>query len=643
MSGICGIVTLDGSPVDHDELLGMARLLEHRGPDGMTQWFGDGVALSNASLVTTPEAAAEAQPFRHRASGCVITADVRLDNRKDLFERLGLGPSHRGMGDAELILLCYLKWGSDCARNLLGDFAFAIWDPRSRRLFAARDHMGVRQVSWWHQAGKALIFATEPQAILACQAVPVQVNQGAIADYLDNLSAPDFEATWFEGIYRLPPGHRLELSAGGLQIAPYWKLGPADEQRGLSYDEYCEGLRSVLTEAVHCRLRSHKPVGATLSGGMDSGAVCAIAGQLLAAGGRPLLQTYSCVGPDPGTCIETRSIQIASGMPGLDPHMLGFAEMAEHIAQSGGIAGPCAEPRELFMTVIRALYHAASGHGVNVLLDGVNGDVAFAVGNHLPRLVSQGNLVGALKSARGASGFWHPDVPMPQAVASALWQGLVPHAIRERRGLGIYSQKAARIESDTLVAPAFADRVQLTQRRIDKRPETFWRKSSPAEERLKAVTRIECAEGNQMYDQVAARNGIERRDPFCDIRVIQYCLAIPSGFVERNGWPKHILRDAMAGLVPGEVRWRKGKQHLGYWFTQSLFAEGNNAIDNPQRAREILEPYVKPSALQIFGAATQQSASPVTRLMLCSMASWLIKLRKSAPQMERANREPEKY
>ena len=626
MSGICGIISIDGSPVNHDDLLGMAKMLAHRGPDAITQWFGDRAALGHALLATTPEAAAEAQPFRHGPSGCVITADVRLDNREELFAALGIHSSERRMGDAEVILRAYLKWGSDCACHLLGDFAFAIWDPRNLRLFAARDHMGIRQVSWWHQPGKALIFATEPQAILACRAVRLRINEGAIADYLDNLSAPEHGVTWFEGIFRLPPGHRLELTGGSLHITPYWALEPAEEQRGTSYEDYCEGLRSVLTEAARCRLRSLGPVGATLSGGMDSGSVCALAGQLLASAGLPPLKTWSGIGSDPATCIETRAIQIASGMPGIDPHLLGFAEMAEHIAQSGGVSGPCAEPRELFMTVIRALYHAANQDGVNVMLDGLNGDVAFAVGNHLPRLVSQGNVSGALKSAWGAARFWHPDAPMPPAMASALWQGLVPYALREPRGLRIYREKASRIESDTLVSPAFAQRVALNQRRINKRPETFSRHSTQSKERRNAATRIEIAEGNQTYDQVAARHGIERRDPFSDIRVIQYCLAIPSGFVERNGWPKHILRDAMAGLVPDAVRWRKGKQHVGYWFTESLFPEGLNPIGSPELARKTLEPYVKPSELHIFNGAAHQTTSPITHLLLCSMFSWLIQV-----------------
>ncbi|MEO7247976.1 MAG: asparagine synthase-related protein, partial [Novosphingobium sp.] len=94
-------------------------------------------------------------------------------------------------------------------------------------------------------------------------------------------------------------------------------------------------------------------------------------------------------------------------------------------------------------------------------------------------------------------------------------------------------------------------------------------------------------------------------------------------FVERNGWPKHILRDAMAGLVPDAVRWRKGKQHLGYRFTESLFAGGKLGKDDALRERQMLEPFVKSSALQLFDTQAAQNTSPITRLVLCSIASWL--------------------
>ena len=135
MSGIFGLFNQDGAPVTPDEVGHMAALLERRGPDGTGVWRAGPVGLGHTLLATTPESLLERLPLRHDPSGCVITADVRLDNRAELLEalwavRTGLRPS----GDAGLILAAYLAWDTACVEHFLGDFAFAIWDPRKRRL-----------------------------------------------------------------------------------------------------------------------------------------------------------------------------------------------------------------------------------------------------------------------------------------------------------------------------------------------------------------------------------------------------------------------------------------------------------------------------------------------------------------------------
>ena len=133
-------------------------------------------------LATTPELLIEPQPFEHPETGCVITADVRLDNREELIAALDV---HRDpVGDAEIILGTYLKWGGDCPNHLLGDFAFAIWDPRHKRVFCARDHSGMRQLYYHHKRGSRFLFATEARAILVLPQVPYHLNEGRIADFL---------------------------------------------------------------------------------------------------------------------------------------------------------------------------------------------------------------------------------------------------------------------------------------------------------------------------------------------------------------------------------------------------------------------------------------------------------------------------
>ena len=122
MSGICGLFNLDGKPVDGAEIAAMTAMLERRGPGGTRQWTGGTVGLGHTLLATTPESESESQPFVHAESGCVISADVRLDNRDELISELAPGRSRASIGDAELIVLSYLKWDDECPRHLLGDY-----------------------------------------------------------------------------------------------------------------------------------------------------------------------------------------------------------------------------------------------------------------------------------------------------------------------------------------------------------------------------------------------------------------------------------------------------------------------------------------------------------------------------------------
>ena len=184
MSGICGAWSYEGElPVSGQVL----SLLERRGPDRTGSWSDGPIALGHTLLATTPEAQKELLPLTDPVSGCSITADVRLDNRDELIAALDLSGEPGEIGDGELILRSYLKWDDECPTHLLGDFAFAIWDSRAERLFCARDHMGMRQLIYYHIPGKLFAFASEADALVADPRVPNQINHGRIADYLDGL------------------------------------------------------------------------------------------------------------------------------------------------------------------------------------------------------------------------------------------------------------------------------------------------------------------------------------------------------------------------------------------------------------------------------------------------------------------------
>jgi asparagine synthase (glutamine-hydrolysing) len=144
MSGICGLFNLHTNSVTNAELRAMTTMLEKHGPEQNGIFLDAAVGLGHTLLATTPELVFERQPFTHAETGCLVTADVRLDNRGELLDALELASRRDSLGDAELMLHAYLHWGEACLDRLLGDFAFAIFDPRDQKLFCARDHFGMR-------------------------------------------------------------------------------------------------------------------------------------------------------------------------------------------------------------------------------------------------------------------------------------------------------------------------------------------------------------------------------------------------------------------------------------------------------------------------------------------------------------------
>ncbi|HLF31621.1 MAG TPA: hypothetical protein VI566_11415, partial [Xanthomonadales bacterium] len=145
MSGIFGIVNTDGKPVTAQDLDRMQATLAHRGPNGSNVWLDGPAGFGQLMLHTTAESLRERLPWQHPESQLVITADARIDNRSDLSRSLQLSDSESSaMPDSQFILAAYMRWGDDCVDHLLGDFAFVIWNPRTRQLFCARDHLGVR-------------------------------------------------------------------------------------------------------------------------------------------------------------------------------------------------------------------------------------------------------------------------------------------------------------------------------------------------------------------------------------------------------------------------------------------------------------------------------------------------------------------
>jgi asparagine synthase (glutamine-hydrolysing) len=271
MCGIAGIFNLDGAVVAPESLQGMIRMLAHRGPDdtGFHAEHGAGLAHARLSII---DLAGGQQPMCNEDSSLWITFNGEIFNYLELREELrGKGHRFATRSDTEVILHLYEEEGEDCVRYLNGQWAFAIWDNQRRRLFLSRDRLGVRPL-FYTQANKTFIFGSEIKAIFALPGVTREIDLHGL-DEVFTYWCTIPPTTLFRNIHELPPGHSMTVDACGVAVRPYWDsqfertsgvVNPSQEQA------YAEKLLELLIDATQIRLRSDVPVGAYLSGGLDS-------------------------------------------------------------------------------------------------------------------------------------------------------------------------------------------------------------------------------------------------------------------------------------------------------------------------------------------------------------------------------------
>jgi len=576
--------------------------LHRRGPDRQRGWQENNAGLGQTLLATTPEALAETQPWVCKESGCVVVSDSRLDNRLELAEALGLVQRPVDMlGDAELLHAAWQRWDAACVNHLLGDFAFAIWDPRRQYLFCARDPMGVRPLYIHFSAGRLFAFASQPDALLALPQIPAELNEGRILDSLVNpLEGIDKTSTFFRCIERLPPAQVLTLRDGQLAIRPYWKpVAAAPYSMPASDAEWIDGLKECFTRAVQRRMRTQGAPGTMLSGGLDSSSVVAVSSRELAEAGRPPLCTFSAVSADDG-CAETRAIQSMLASFRLDPTLLDFRAipgMLDAVAREWPALG---EPFDAGMTLVVCQYRAAASRGVRVMLDGIDADNLLSEGDHLVRLVRQGKLLTAWREARGQSEFFKGEWSTWANLYPALRSGLVPETLKAiaRRWRDTGKPVRDAIQA-SLIRRDFSERANLGERmRVFQQRGAVDTGPAPTPDAHSSMASTFTTAGVERYGRVAAHLGIEPRHPFLDRELIEYCAWIPLGLRLRNGWPKWALRAAMEPLLPREVVWRRGKEHLGWRFNLAVYPRVGAVLGSSVSTdRAYLEPYVRMAEL----------------------------------------------
>ncbi|MDT7041979.1 asparagine synthase (glutamine-hydrolyzing) [Candidatus Nitronereus thalassa] len=312
MCGICGTVYFDEHrQVREKDLIRMSDTLFHRGPDGSGVWIDNNVGLAHRRLAIIDLREHANQPMSNEDGSVWVTFNGEIYNFQELRQVLQQkGHRFRTTSDTEVIVHAYEEYGRACVEHFRGMFAFAIWDRRQRKLFLARDRVGKKPL-YYHVGPDRFVFGSEIKALLADPDIPREPDPVAIDHFLglQYIPAP---LTAFRGIYKLPAAHWLELHRGRLEMGQYWKLRYVPK-RMISIPDALEELQSQMAEAVRLRMISDVPLGAFLSGGVDSTAVViAMAKEATSA-----VKTF-CAGFDDGAFDEREFAKIVAQRYGLE-------------------------------------------------------------------------------------------------------------------------------------------------------------------------------------------------------------------------------------------------------------------------------------------------------------------------------------
>ncbi len=506
----------------------------------------------HARLVHLGTAAGEPQCA---ASGDVLlVASARIDSRDELARQLGLPGPPAVLDDAAVILAAYSRWGAHAPERLLGDFAYLVFDGERGVLHAARDPMGMRPLYYHHDPRRTLV-ASEIQQLLATGDVPAEVHEPAVARFLIGEYGV-LDETFYRGIRSLRAGHVLEADGRGVRSWPYWRIDPERRLRLVREEDYAEQFRDLFLRAVSDRIRTGDPVGIFLSGGVDSGSIAAALGWLRQRDGSALqIHTYSWATASLPECDERHLSDLVVREYGLTPHDVDadqFAPLAGYPAH-----GPHRDEPSIgvYQPLLEAGLAAARADGVRAMWSGDRGDLLGGawVPNYL-HLLRRGRWRALANDLRE-----HADVP-GQGWAAAVAGQLVRPALRAlgRRASRAWRGRVPR-EPDPRRPPWLADDL-LRRTGVD--PEV--RHDAVAPDALAGHARRKRFElvfvplhmhGMIWSERTNAAHGLGFVDPWSDLRLAEFVLAIPQVVLNRPGTlDKRLFREAMRGIMPERLR-----------------------------------------------------------------------------------------
>lgn len=561
MCGICGIVDYGAErPCDEAMLSAMARTLAHRGPDDNGVRIFDGTGMPRVGLGHTRLSVIDLsphghQPMRNEDGSVWLVYNGEIFNFPALREELlSRGHSFISRTDSEVIIHAYEEYGEECVKRFRGQFAFGLWDERRKTLLLARDHSGIKPLYYAFRDGR-FVFASELKAILADTCQPRAVDPAGLDDFLTYEFIP-FPRTILRGIMKLPPAHTLTLRDGRVTVAPYWE--PRYEPAPAGEEEVAERLVSLLREAVKSQLVSDVPLGAFLSGGLDSSTVVALMSQVATGP----VKTYS-IGFEDRSYDELAYAKRVSEAFGTQHEVFTIRPRAVDLVEK--LVYHLDDPIADFSVFPTYLVSSMAREYVTVALTGDGGDETFAgYDTYLAQKIATawggaarllGNQPLSALLAR------IPPSPKKKGLVNRLKrfaEGLThPEDLRHFRWMIFLSEADKRaLYTDEFLSELEGSAGHEALRRHFARSGTADELNRQLYVDLKTYLTDNCL---VKVDRMSMARSLEVRVPLLDHKVIEFMATVPPE-MKLKGWErKYILRRAMAKILPKEILGR-GKE-----------------------------------------------------------------------------------
>ncbi|MCK9518167.1 MAG: asparagine synthase-related protein [Dehalococcoidia bacterium] len=618
MSGVMALLSLNGRPIPPELVRAQLAAIAHRGESPPRAWEAPGIALGHANLPRTPEAERELLPTSDATGRYWITWDGRLDNREELDRLLAIDRGQAAaMTDADYVLAAYRAWGPGCVSHLLGDWAMVIWDNHKRRLFIAKDPVGYRQL--FHRTVDGLLLVgSEPMQLFAGTPGRPAPDREYTMRYLAG-AMQDEARNWLEGVSNVHGGERIIVDADGLRSERYWTQPRVTPRPYKRPQEYVDEFVATFDAAVKARLRSNRPIGIYLSGGVDSSYVAAVASKL----GSHLVAINS-YDPHGEKLDERRYARLVANHLGIDLHELDAGDcwtLSSKWLDQQAFDAPFVPGQGAHHTRIGQLIGQM---GAGVVLGGEGGDEwCNGPERYLATTVARGrartawHLARINRSRRGAA----------RVLGKQVYRGLAPHAVQALLDRSRNKRSPDPFPSTVPLAPAWEDIVWHKQRASE------WSIARAQRVDWDVYRQINWLEPSWRDRHEVHKAGVERRPPFFDLRVIELMASTPPWVLRFRGRKKDVLREAEYPVLPHEI-----PDRMDWCLFDDLFFRGmNEERERVQLAGEHLRAFLGLDHNPIQSLTTGQSERlirwPTWRAV--STGLWLSTL--CAPELAESN------